>query len=104
MLAGIYLFYCLSDASFRVYHIAYAARVPGRWIITGSVCHAYFSFYIAKQQEGKVELLGKGAVFFYGVEAYTKHFDVSGGVFLDSITESNAFGRSAGCIGLWVKP
>ena len=59
---------------------------------------------VAEQSKWEVEFLGKGAVLFDRVKADAEDFGVFVGVLLDSVTESNAFGRSAGRVGFRVKP
>ena len=59
---------------------------------------------VAEQWKWEVEFLGKGAVLFDGVKTDAEDFGVLVSVLLDSITEPNAFGGSAGRVGFRVKP
>lgn len=104
MLFGVDLPDSLSDTPLRIDHVSDASRGAGRRLITRAVGHTNLSVGVAKQREWKIKLPGKSTVVLLGIKTDAEHLDVLGGVLLDSITESNAFGRSARRIGFRVKP
>ena len=104
MLARVDLIYCLDYATVRADHVGDAFCVLRGRVVRSPVCHSYLSFRIAKQAEGEIELFGKSPVLFYRVKTDAEYLGILVCVLLDSITEPNAFSRSARCVGLRVKP
>jgi hypothetical protein len=104
VLAGVDLVYCASYSPVGADDVSYAARVTCFAVVAGVIGQANLPFGVAKEREGESELFSEGAVFFFGVKADSEYRGVLIGILLDSITESNTFGRSAGGIGFWIKP
>ena len=104
MLARIDLIYRLNYATVRADHVGDAFGILSGRIIRCPVCHSYLSFCIAKQAEGEIELFGKSSVLFYRIKTDAEYLGILVCVLLDSITEPNAFSRSARCIGFRIKP
>jgi hypothetical protein len=104
MLPGVDLPYRLSYAAFGIDDIGDSFSVLSVRFIARAISHPDFSIGVAKQSEREVELPGECQVLFDGIKAHSKYFGILCGVFLDSITESFTLGRSAGSIGLWIKP
>ncbi len=104
MLARVDLVYGAGYQAVGADYVSYAARVTCFTVVAGVVSQADLSFGVAKQWEGESELFSEGSVLFFGVKADSEYRGVLFGVLLDSVTEPNTFGRSAGGIGFWIKP
>jgi hypothetical protein len=104
MLARVDLIYGLSYAAIGADNIGDAFRILSVGRIARAVSHAYFSFCVAQQAEGKIELLGESAIFFYSIKAHAKYLSLFIGILLDSVAEPDAFGGAAGRVCLWIKP
>ena len=104
MFPGVDLLYRLRYAAFGVDDIGDSFGVLSSRIIARAVSHPNRSIGVAKQSEREIEPPGECQVFFDRVEAHAKYLGILCSVFLDSITESFTLGRSAGSIGLWIKP
>jgi hypothetical protein len=94
----------LRDLAVLVDQVGDAARVFILGRIGGAVREADLSFGVAQQREGEVELFGETLVRFLLVEAGAEDEGVLRGVLLDEVPEPGTFARSAGCVGLWIKP
>jgi hypothetical protein len=84
--------------------VGHSLSVLGLRIIAGAVCKADLSIGIAKQLERKVELLRERFVLVLSVEADAQYLGILVCVVSDSITEPDAFGRSAGGVGFRIEP
>jgi hypothetical protein len=104
VLAGIDLRAGMGYSAVGADDVCDAPRVSGGRLITSPVSHAYRAICVAQQAEREIELLGKGAVLGFGVEAHAKDFDILCGELLGSITEPNTFDCSAGRVGFRVEP
>jgi hypothetical protein len=104
MLARIDLVYRLKYLTIGADHVCDAFGMLSGRLIRSPVRHPYLSFCIAKQAEWKVEFFGKSPVLFYRIKTYAEYLGIFVCVLLDSITEPNAFSRSARCVGFRIKP
>jgi hypothetical protein len=95
---------CLNDAPVRTYYVRDALGILRGRRIARVVCQPDLSLRIAKQLEREVEFFCKGPVLFLRVEADAEYLGIFIAVLLDSVTESNAFGCSAGRVCFRVKP
>jgi hypothetical protein len=94
----------LSDSTVGAYHIGDALGILSRRRIARAICKPYLSFCVAKEQERKAKLFGKSLVLFLRVKADAKYLRILLFILLDSITESDAFNRSARCVCFRIKP
>ena len=94
----------LRDAAVFVDHIGDAARVLVLRGLGGAVREADLVIGVAEQWEGEVELLREGGVLFLRVETDAEDDGVLRGVLIDEVPEPGTFDRSAGCVGLRIKP
>jgi hypothetical protein len=94
----------LRDLAVLVDHIRDAARVLVLRRLGGAVREADLVIGVAEQREGEVELLGEGGVLLLRVETDAEDEGVLRGVLIDEVPEPGTFDRSAGCVGLRVKP
>src|SRR5437870_3871206 len=77
-----------------------APRRARRAVIGGAVREGEALVGVAEEREGQGELPGEGSVVLRRVEARPEDHRVQGLEVADSITESDALGRSAGRVGL----
>jgi hypothetical protein len=94
----------LKDVTIRAYYISYALGILRLRRVACAISQPDLSFRIAKQLEREIELFRKRPVRFFVVKADAKYLGVFIVVLLDSVTESNAFGCSAGGIGFRIEP
>lgn len=94
----------LRDLSVLVDHVRDAARVLIRRFLGGAVREADLVVGVAEEWEGEVELLREAGVFFLGVEADAEDDGILRFVLRDEVPEPGTFDRSAGGVGLRIKP
>ncbi len=69
MAGGVDLLISLDDIPIRSNEVADPIRVLGTGILARPVSYSDGAAGVAKQGKGEIELLGKGSIFFNGVEA-----------------------------------
>jgi hypothetical protein len=94
----------LKYVTVRAYYISYALGILGRRRVACAIGQTDLSFRIAEQFERKIELFRKRPVRLFVVKAHAKYLGVFIAVLLDSVTESDAFGRSAGRVSFRIEP
>ena len=104
MFSSIHLVVDLGDQTVRSDHVGMAVSRLIRRAAAGSVRRADRTFGIAQQRVRKILIFGELGVGFLGVRADAENLDVLRFILLDSITESDAFGRSPTSAGARVKP
>ena len=93
----------LRDVAVFVDHVGDAARVLILRGLGGAVREANLVIGVAEQREGEVELLRKGGVVLFGVEAGTENDDVLLRVLSGSVPEPFSLEGSTRCIGFRIK-
>ena len=94
----------LCDDAVLVDHVCDAAGVFVRGLFGGAVGEAEFVIGVAEEREGEVELLREGGVLLLRVEADAEDDGVLCVVLRDEVPEPGTLDRSAGCVGLRIKP
>jgi len=94
----------LRDVAVLVDDVGDAAGVRVALVLARAVGEAELAVGVAEELEGELELLGEGGVFFGGVEADAEDDRVLRVVLLDEVPEPGTLDRSAGCVGLRIKP
>lgn len=94
----------LRDLSFLVDHVRDAAGVFVFGRVAGAVGETDLALGVAEQRERKVELFGEALVVGGLVEADAEDAGVFLAVLFDEVPEPGPFLRSAGCVGLGIKP
>lgn len=94
----------LRDLPLFVDHVGDPLRVFVLLAGRRAVRETDLAFGVAEQRKGEVELLGEAAVGVDVIEADAEDVGVAFGVLADEVPEPGPFQRSAGCIGLWIKP
>jgi hypothetical protein len=94
----------LRDFAFFVDHVGDAARIFVFGRISGAVGETDLPVDVAQEGEWEVELLGESLVVRRLVETDPENAGVLLLVLFDEVPEPGPFFRSAGCIGLRVKP
>lgn len=94
----------LKDVTVRAYYISYALGVLRRRRVARAISQPDLPFRIAKQLEREIEFFRERPVRFFVVKAHAEYLGVFIAVLLDSVTESDAFGRSARRVRFRVEP
>jgi len=94
----------LRDVALLVDHVRDAAGVLVALALARAVGEAELAVGIAEELEGELELLREGGVLFRRVEADAEDDGVLRVVLLDEVPEPGTLDRSAGCVGLRIKP
>ena len=94
----------LADLAIAINQIADSLWILGINRICCTIGDAHFTCDIAKQIKGKVELFLERSVVLSVVAANSQDNGVLAFEVLDSITESFAFGNSAGRVSFWIPP
>jgi hypothetical protein len=94
----------LRDAAFLVDQVRDPLRVFVRWRSGSPVGQADFAIGVAEKWEGEFEFLGEVGVGFDVVETRAEDGGVLRFVLVDEVPEPGTLGRSAGCVGLRIKP
>ena len=99
MCLDIYLLERLEDRAIRADHVGDTISVTLFRIGSSVVVQAHTALRIGKQLERKVELPGKGPVFFNRIEADPQYDHSLGFEVLDSVPEPFSFdGSPRGCL------
>jgi hypothetical protein len=104
VLPGRHLRVELQDSPFLVDEARHPLRGPRRGVLGRAVGEAETPVGVAEEREGEGELLREGRVVLRPVEGRAEDRGVQLLEVADSITESDALGRSAGGIGLREEP
>jgi len=94
----------LRDHAVLVNDVGDAAGVFVRCFFGGAVGQADLVVGIAEEREGEAELLREFRILFGGVEADAEDQRVLRRVLFREVPEPGTFERSAGCVGLRIKP
>ena len=104
MPTGIDLGMGLENSSIRADHVSYSLGIARSGTLASAIGKTDLALAIAQQRVREIKFLRKGRIFRYGIGADPEDLNIFRFVFMDSITESFALGRSATRIGLRVEP
>ena len=104
MFPGIHLVVDLGDQTIRAYDVGMTTRRLVGGAGTRPVGRAHSPFRVAQQRIREFLILGKLGVCCHTVGTYSENLRVPCFIFLDSITESDAFSRSPTGAGTRIKP
>jgi hypothetical protein len=104
MVRGLNLGICLEDLSLFVDQVGDSLGVSRLGVIARAVGEAELTAGVAQQREREAELLREGGIGLLIIEARAQDLDLLLREFLGSVPEPFAFDRSAGGVGLGIKP